>query len=79
VKDALMIKFSFHCVSRFDEVHFGRFTTFFLNGTFFFDVHPPFAKLVYACTGILKAVLQIKFSEVLLNTCLGQVNIMTGK
>jgi dolichyl-phosphate-mannose--protein O-mannosyl transferase len=62
MKGDLKIKFSFHLVSRFDEVHFGRFTTFFLNGTFFFDVHPPFAKLVYACTGILKAA-QITFSE----------------
>lgn len=37
----------------FDEVHFGRFTTYFLKGTFFFDVHPPFAKLVFALTGYL--------------------------
>lgn len=41
-----------HHVYRFDEVHFGRFTTYFLNGTFFFDVHPPLVKLVFAYTGM---------------------------
>ena len=38
---------------RFDEVHFARFTTYFLNGTFFFDLNPPFGKLVFASTGML--------------------------
>ncbi|XP_046845716.1 protein O-mannosyl-transferase 1-like [Xenia sp. Carnegie-2017] len=37
----------------FDEVHFGRFTTYFLNRTFFFDVNPPFPKLVFAYAGFL--------------------------
>ena len=49
---AMIIEFIFQPISRFDEVHFGRFTNYILNGTFFFDVHPPFAKLVFAYTGI---------------------------
>lgn len=39
---------SFHhpntCV--FDEVYFGNFTNFYLNHTFYQDIHPPFAKLL---------------------------------
>ena len=34
--------------SVFDEVHFGRFATLYIKGTNFFDIHPPFAKLVLA-------------------------------
>ena len=33
----------------FDEVHFGGFVNCYLNGTFFLDIHPPFAKMVFAC------------------------------
>ncbi len=47
----MIIEFIFQPISRFVEVHFGRFTNCILNGTFFFDVHPPFAKLVFAYTG----------------------------
>ncbi len=50
----MIIEFIFQPISRFDEVHFGRFTNYILNGTFFFDVHPPFAKLVFAYTGIIQ-------------------------
>lgn len=32
----------------FDEVHFGGFATKYMNGEFFLDVHPPFAKMMYA-------------------------------
>jgi len=32
----------------FDEVHFGGFAKKYINGTFFMDVHPPLAKLLFA-------------------------------
>ena len=38
----------------FDEVHFGNFTNFYVNSTWFFDIHPPLAKLImffFAKTG----------------------------
>ncbi|RLV95618.1 Dolichyl-phosphate-mannose--protein mannosyltransferase 4 [Spathaspora sp. JA1] len=37
----------------FDEVHFGKFASFYLEGTYFFDLHPPFAKLLIAFVGWL--------------------------
>eukprot|EP00794_Sanderia_malayensis_P015859 gene15859-17457_t len=37
----------------FDEVHFGRFTSYFMQRKFFFDVHPPLGKLLFALTAYL--------------------------
>ena len=32
----------------FDEVHFGKFVSGYITGGYFFDIHPPFSKLLIA-------------------------------
>ncbi len=37
----------------FDEVHFGKFISGYFTGEYFFDIHPPLAKLLLAGVGYL--------------------------
>ncbi|KAJ1962510.1 hypothetical protein GGI12_002608 [Dipsacomyces acuminosporus] len=37
----------------FDEVHFGKFAGKYINGTYFYDLHPPLAKMMFAAVGRL--------------------------
>ncbi|KAK6454316.1 dolichyl-phosphate-D-mannose:protein O-D-mannosyltransferase [Scheffersomyces xylosifermentans] len=37
----------------FDEVHFGGFSRKYILGTYFMDVHPPLAKMLFAAVGAL--------------------------
>ena len=49
----------------FDEVHFGKYASYYIQRTFFFDVHPPLGKLLLALVGyIFHFSGHFKFSEI---------------
>ncbi|MCP8719098.1 MAG: phospholipid carrier-dependent glycosyltransferase [Asgard group archaeon] len=48
-----MYKLSYPNSVVFDEVHFGGFARKYILGTFFMDVHPPLAKMLFGAVGTL--------------------------
>lgn len=43
-----LVSLGFPNVVVFDEVYFRNFAASYLNGSFFFDIHPPLVKLIFA-------------------------------
>lgn len=40
--------FNFSALCSWDETHFGKMGSWYINRTFFFDVHPPLGKVIFA-------------------------------
>ena len=52
----------------FDEVYFGNFTNYYLNGNYFFDIHPPLGKeLLYLGAKLSGYNGSLKFTEIAQN------------
>lgn len=47
------IFFGYPRATVFDEVHFGKFVSGYFDGSYFFDIHPPLAKLLITWLGAL--------------------------
>jgi dolichyl-phosphate-mannose-protein mannosyltransferase len=47
----LLLFFNRSPIYSFDEVHFGKFASYYITRQYYFDVHPPFAKLLYGLAG----------------------------
>ncbi len=41
-----------------DETHFGKMGSWYINRTFFFDVHPPLGKMMIGAMGYLTGTIQ---------------------
>ena len=46
----------------FDEVYFGNFTQYYLTGEYFFDIHPPTVKLLFALVGSLANITRYNYN-----------------